>query len=165
MAYKNTQGLILRLIISCVIGGLLISIFIGIRSDIFTGVTTGILFVLFMGIGFYFLSVVPFSKNEKYANELKKNILQVRSVICDGPANYLKNKKTIVGWLFLSADALEFYSSKQHSSTDESLPILLDNIEEVDVQNKQLIIYTEMEEYKFAVYKPKLWKQSITDIL
>lgn len=157
MAYKNTKGLLLILAGGCILGGLIISMISGLHGGIF--------WVLCVGIIFFFLSVVPFARNEKFAKEIREKIIKVRKVVCDGPANYLKDKKTIVGWLFLSEDALEFYSSRYHNSADKSLPILLDEIEGIEVQNKQLIIYTKTEKYTFAVYKPKLWEKSITEIL
>jgi hypothetical protein len=81
------------------------------------------------------------------------------------PASHKKGATAIGGWLFLSEDAIEFYPHKMNIKA-ENIPILLDDILNVETQGNQLKIQTKTgSAYTFVVNKSKLWKQSITEIL
>ena len=125
----------------------------GIRA----GVLFGVLFTVTMAI---------FTKHiEKKSVHLRAEISKVRKIICEGPANHKKGVNAIGGWLFLSEDAIEFYPHKMNIG-GQNIPILLDDISNVETKSNQLKIQTkEKVTFTFVVNKAKLWKQSITEIL
>ena len=152
MVYKNEYEYLYALA-----GGIFFGVIMTLRMGV-AGVFAGVIF----GIIIFLFTSFTSAKVEKAANTLRNEISQVRHVICDGPATYLKDKKAIGGWLFLSEDALEFYPHK-YNTVGENIPILLDDIEGVDIKKNQLVIRSKIGEYKFVVFKSKLWKQTIME--
>ena len=159
MVYKN--GIKEWAIMCCGYGlvfGVLMGLFWGdMTTGIITGVLSGVLFTVCMAI---------FSKHiEKKAEHLRAEISKARKIICEGPANHKKGVNAIGGWLFLSEDAIEFYPHKMNIG-GQNIPILLDDISDVETKLNQLKIHTKTNEtFIFVVNKANLWKQSITEIL
>lgn len=159
MVYKNG---IKEWAIMCCGCGLTYGFIMGLMRDNMTsGIISGILFG-----GVFTLCMALFSKHiEKKSAQLRAEIAKVRKIICEGPANHKKGANAIGGWLFLSEDAIEFYPHKMNIKA-ENIPILLDDILNVETQGNQLKIQTKTgSAYTFVVNKSKLWKQSITEIL
>lgn len=119
---------------------------------------------LIFGISFITICAFFSIYVEKKSKNLREEILKVRNIICDGPANNIIGKNSIGGWLFLSEDALEFYPHKVNFG-GKGTAILIDDIISVDTKINQLIIKTNKEKYQFVVNKSKMWKKSITEIL
>lgn len=114
---------------------------------------------------FIFLGLLFVQKfREKNVCHLREEIEKVREIVCDGNASYSNGGFPAVGWLFLSVDALEFYPGKGNGSNN-CVAVLLDDIENVEVHGKKLIIHTKSESIKFKVYKAMLWKEHITKTL
>jgi hypothetical protein len=159
MVYKN--GIKEWTLMCCGCGlayGFFISLFYGdMTMGIIAGVLCGTLFTLCRAI---------FSKLiEKKSAHLRAEISKVRKIICEGPANHKKGANSIGGWLFLSEDAIEFYPHKMNIG-GQNIPILIDDILNIETKSKQLKIHTKANEtFTFVVNKANLWKQSITEIL
>lgn len=128
-----------------------------ITAGIIGGVLFGVLFTACIAI---------FSNHiEKKSEHLRDEISKVRKIICEGPANHKKGGNAIGGWLFVSEDAIEFYPHKMNIG-GQNIPILLDDISDVETKFNQLKIHTKTNEtFIFVVNKANLWKQSITKIL
>ena len=159
MVYKN--GIKEWALMGCV-GGLAYGFFMGLfYGDMTRGIIEGVLFgVLFP------LCMAIFSKHiEKKFEHLRTEISKVRKIICEGPANHKKGANAIGGWLFLIEDAIEFYPHKMNIG-GQNIPILIDDISNIETKSGQLKIHTKANEtFTFVVNKANLWKQSITDIL
>lgn len=159
MVYKN--GIKEWALMCCGCGlayGVLMGLFwSNMTKGIIAGVLFGVLFTVTMAI---------FTKHiEKKSVHLRAEISKVRKIICEGPANHKKGVNGIVGWLFLSEDAIEFYPHKMNIG-GQNIPILLDDISNVETKSNKLKIQTkENVTFTFVVNKAKLWKQSITEIL
>ncbi len=96
---------------------------------------------------------------EKKAELLRTQIYNSRKVICEGPVTHNEGHGDY-GWMFLSEDAIEFYSCK---GGEENIPILLDDIERVEKKFKKLKIYTKYGEvFSFAVPNSNRWRECIT---
>ena len=159
MVYKN--GIKEWAIICCSCGlvyGVLMGLFLG---SMITGIIAGVLFGVLLTV-----CLAIFSKHiEKKSEHLRAEISKVRKIICEGPANHKKGVNAIGGWLFLSKDAIEFYPHKMNIG-GQNIPILLDDISDVETKLNQLKIHTKTNEtFIFVVNKANLWKQSITEIL
>lgn len=159
MVYKNG---IKEWAIMCCGCGLAYGFFMGLFwGDMTMGIIAGVLFgVLFT------LCMALFSKHiEKKSEHLRAEISKVRKIICEGPANHKKGANAIGGWLFLSEDAIEFYPHKMNIG-GQNIPILIDDIANIETKSNQLKIHTKANEtFIFVVNKANLWKQSITEIL
>lgn len=101
---------------------------------------------------------------ERKSVHLRNELIKVRDVICDGPAKHLRGMLSSGGRLFLSADALEFYSVKGNFN-NENIAILLDDIRDVKTMRNRLYIYTDNTVIKFGVYKSKKWENQIATML
>ena len=130
-------------------------------GSMITGIIAGVLFGVLLTV-----CLAIFSKHiEKKSEHLRAEISKVRKIICEGPANHKKGVNAIGGWLFLSKDAIEFYPHKMNIG-GQNIPILLDDISDVETKLNQLKIHTKTNEtFIFVVNKANLWKQSITEIL
>lgn len=159
MIYKNG---IKEWALMCCGCGLVYGVFMGvfwgnITMGIIAGILFGVLFTVCMAI---------FSKHlEKKSEHLRAEISNVRKIICEGPANHKNGVNAIGGWLFLSEDAIEFYPHKMNIG-GQNIPILIDDISNVETKSNQLIVHTKTNgTFTFVVNKAKLWKQSITEVL
>ena len=86
-------------------------------------------------------------------------------IYTDGATSGNGKVNAIGGWLFLSEDAIEFYPHKMNIG-GQNIPILLDDISDVETKLNQVKIHTKTNEtFIFVVNKANLWKQSITEIL
>ena len=159
MVYKN--GIKEWAIMCCGCGlvyGVLMGLFWG---NMITGIMAGVLF----GVLFTACMAILSKHIEKKSEHLRAEISKVRKIICEGPANHKKGVNAIGGWLFLSEDAIEFYPHKMNIG-GQNIPILLDDISDVETKLNQLKIHTKTNEtFIFVVNKANLWKQSITEIL
>ena len=115
----------------------------------------------------FILVTLLLSKNhEKKFIPLRNELAKVRTIICEGPTNYLKGIIFSGGWLFLSKDALEFYPIKNNpNSTSKAFYIPLDDITNVNVFFSYLLIQTKMKKYIFTVNHSYRWKKEIQGIL
>lgn len=170
MAYKIDIKI---LAIMCCGGGLVYGIIMGLfwgnmTMGIMAGVLFGVLFTVCMAILLKLIEKIfePLSAEiEKKSEHLRAEISKVRKIICEGPAYHKKGVNSIGGWLFLSEDAIEFYPHKMNIG-NQNIPILLDDISDVETKLNQLKIHTKTNEtFIFVVNKANLWKQSITEIL
>lgn len=159
-----------KLALICCGCGLAYGVFMGLRFGnmtvgIIAGVLVGVLFGVLFGV-LLPVCMAIFSKYiEKKSEPLRAEISKVRKIICEGPANHKKGVNAIGGWLFLSEDAIEFYPLKMNIG-GQNIPILLDDISDVETKSNQLKIHTKTNEtFIFVVNKANLWKQSITEIL
>ena len=84
MVYKNEYEYLYALA-----GGIFFGVIMTLRMGV-AGVFAGVIF----GIIIFLFTLFTSAKVEKSANTLRYEISQVRHVICDGPATYLKDKKT-----------------------------------------------------------------------
>lgn len=159
MIYKNG---IKEWAIMCCGCGLVYGVLMGLSwGNMTTGIIAGVLFGVLLTV-----CMAIFSKHiEKESEHLRAEISKVRKIICEGPASHKKGVNAIGGWLFLSEDAIEYYPHKMNIG-DQNIPILLDDISDVETKLNQLKIHTKTNEtFIFVVNKANLWKQSITEIL
>lgn len=158
MIYKNG---IKEFVFMCCSGGLIYGAFMGLFVGVIKGIIAGILF----GVIFTVSEAILSEHIEKKSEHLRAEISKVREIICEGPANHKKGVNAIGGWLFLSKDAIEFYPHKMNIG-GENIPILLDDISNVETKFNRLTIHTKANKtFTFVVNKANLWKQSITEIL
>lgn len=112
--------------------------------------------------------IFVFLLEEKYFNKnaiyLKNKINVKRKVFCHGFVSFCKKIGLCQGWLFLSEDALEFYSFK-NIFNDKGVVILLDDIVEVVAGKIKIYIYTKDRKYSFFVYNSNGWKKYIDDVV
>ena len=102
---------------------------------------------------------------EQEFKRLHSKISEVRKIIFETPACFLKGLKLNVGFLFLTEVALEFYSQKILFSTQQSFFILLDDITKIESKNNKLIIITNINKYSFNVVDAKKLENAIKEIL
>ena len=159
MVYKNS---IKELALRCCGCGLVYGVLMGLfRSDMTMGIIAGVLFAVLCTVGM----AISLRRLEKKSEYLHAEISKVRKIICEGPANHQKGVNAIAGWLFLSEDAIEFYPHKMNIG-GQNIPILLDDISNIETKSNQLKIHTKTNEtFIFLVNKANLWKQSIAEIL
>lgn len=115
-------------------------------------------------VGMFLCQSIYLKRIERKSVHLRNELIKVRDVICDGSAKYLRGMRSSGGRLFLSVDALEFYSVKGNFN-NENIAILLDDIREVKAMRNRLYIYTDNTVIKFGVYKSKMWENQIAAIL
>lgn len=119
-------------------------------AGLFIGVMSGVVFSLCM---------LLFNKiyQRKYDNK-RNEISAEREIICDGVAEVNR----VGGWLYLTANTLEFYRYK-NKETQQYLMLPLNIIKEVETKtiNKLLIRTTLGHEVAIKVLKNKQWKDQI----
>ena len=157
MVYKNgTKEYIVLFCTSAIIYGVLMGTY---YHNMIAGVFAGLVF----GVVFTVATSVFGKRFEKKAAVLREEISKVREVICDGPANHQKGFNGIGGWLFLTEDAIEFYPSKMNFG-GQNIPILLDDITNVQAKSNRLKVYTKKNgTYTFVVNKADLWLRTIIE--
>ena len=82
---------------------------------------------------------------------LHSKISEVRNIIFETVAIYRKGLKLSVGFLFLTEDAIEFYSQKIFFFKELNLAILLDDIKKVESKNNKLVIVTTDNKYILSI--------------
>ena len=98
---------------------------------------------------------------EKMFDPLRRDMHHLRTIICEGPVSYKDSSIVFGGWMFLSTDAIEFYSIKGNNNV-KNIPILLDDIISVSTNKYNLIIETKETTYTFIVSnRIKDWKNCI----
>lgn len=147
------------------LAGLVFGLFFGlfvlvVSKNLVIGITIGVL----TGLLYAFAVMLLIKKTESKFNYLRGEISKLRKIVCEGPASLKQGEKISTGWIFLSEDAIEFYSLKTNDG-GVNVPILLDNIVSVKRKSNQIIIETKSEEFIFAVIKAELWKKSIINVL
>ena len=102
---------------------------------------------------------------EQEFQHLHSKISEVRNIILETPAAYKKGLKVSAGFLFLTEDAIEFYSQKILFLNQQSLAILLDDIVKAESKGNKLIITTSNNKYSFNVTDAKTMENAIKEIL
>ena len=146
----------------CIYGVLLFGFFTTVISGytLKTGLISGVAF----GVLYTFGIALFMSFAERKFAYLRTEISKVRKIVCEGPASHKKGINAIGGWMFLSEDAIEFYAHKLNFGGN-NIPILFDDIVEVESKRNKIIIKTYEEQFIFIVCQAKAWEKSIKDIL
>ena len=115
---------------------------------ILTGIVSGVLFgALFTGF-----CAVQSRQFEKSAEALREKAAEEKAIICQGAATQQKGAKGIVGWMFLTSGALEFYRRRVDFGVgDGKFTIFRDDIVGVEAKANRLMVRTENQVYTFAV--------------
>ena len=125
---------------------------------ILTGIVSGVLFgALFTGF-----CAVQSRQFEKSAEALREKAAEEKAIICQGAATQQKGAKGIVGWMFLTSGALEFYRRRVDFGVgDGKFTIFRDDIVGVEAKANRLMVRTENQVYTFAVSRAGLWKKAL----
>lgn len=122
---------------------------------------SGLLFGALFSLAMFGVSRLVEKKSKALRDELRKS----STIICEGHSTYRKGINGIGGWLFLTESSLEFYPHKLNFG-GQNLPILIDDISNVETKLNQLIVHTKTNgTFTLVVNKAKLWKQSIIEVL
>lgn len=116
-----------------------------IEEAFFLGILAGFIFAL----GMVLFKLVIKKTMRHYYNELIKN----NNVIYNSPANLLKGKNAIGGWMFITEDSIYFYAHRINLDCSNS-KILFSEIDSVKVDKmiNYIIIKTKDQNYiKIAV--------------
>jgi hypothetical protein len=154
------------IIIFCAVGGLVYGLLMGTAiNNIGAGIAAGIIFGAIFAIVFNLLIKVvlnkAYEKMEKMFDPLRKDMHYLRTIICEGPVSYKDSSIVFGGWMFLSTDAIEFYSIKGNNNV-KNIPILLDDIISASTNKCNLIIETKETTYTFIISnRIKDWENCI----
>lgn len=127
---------------------------VGILAGIVSGVLFGALFTGFCA--------VQSRQFEKSAEMLREKVAEEKAIICQGAATQQKGAKGIVGWMFLTSGALEFYRRRvDFGIGDGKFIIFRDDIVGVEAKVNRLMVRTENQVYTFTVNRAGLWKEAL----
>ena len=120
---------------------------------------------------YYKIYKTSFEIEKKFAAPLRNEISKARSIICESSSCRCRFGIMYYGWMFLSEDAIEYYSvtvknGNINNIKEKNVLILLDDIKSVKTKKaNRIVIKTINENLKFCVAKPKEWKKYITSVL
>lgn len=159
---------------------------VAIKAGLLLGIIAGAVYAILgliyyafpMFLGFFLMGFAiikwTFSHGEKKAEKgakiLCEQIEASRKVLCQGSAKHAGKLRALThGWMFISEDAVEFYSIKGDlvvGSKGDNIAILLDDIQTIDigkdmVWGDKILIATTENTYHFVVCKPDTWKEQI----